>query len=171
MPLGPQWRPGGPGIFWKEGHRRGEAPLVACVEVGTLRDRFTQWLSAGWGSPSGGNSSNQWVVRHSWPSQCLLALLALEGWDQGCDCPSLPGTVPGTEYALLSQAPFRSVKKLFMVTRVWNLLVLQRAKCFSMYFEFSKNATTMQIKGTLSACVRTFSEIHTTQGDAAACRV
>lgn len=31
------WRPGGPGTVWKKGHGMGKAPLVARVEVGTLR--------------------------------------------------------------------------------------------------------------------------------------
>lgn len=52
VPPGPWQRPG-PGIFWKKGHRMGEAPLVVRVEVGTLRDRLIQQLSAGCTRPQG----------------------------------------------------------------------------------------------------------------------
>ena len=53
VPPGPWRHPGGPGAFWKEGHRRGETPLVVREAVGTLTHRLIRWLSAGWGHPQG----------------------------------------------------------------------------------------------------------------------
>ena len=68
---------------------------------------------------------------------------------------------PGTESGLLSQAPFRLVKK----NCLWSpesgtLLFYKETSIFSIYFGFSKNATTMQIKGTLLGCGRTFAGSH-----------
>lgn len=52
LPPGPWQRPG-PGVFWKKGHRTGEAPFVARVEVGAPRDCLIQQLSAGCTRPQG----------------------------------------------------------------------------------------------------------------------